>query len=199
MKRIFAFVLCLLVSLAAGCTAGTADLSPTPTVAVPQPTAETLDALRVQLNSGEGISRVSTIAKLEQNGSAEAVAILGEFFMNADVTERYNAARALVRLNTPEAQQYIRAAMADKPLTARRQTAMQALEANDEAAYPFLQTLLRDADETVRLNTVQVIQFIGTAQARTLLQIALRDASPAVQQAAKNALEGLGFAPSPTP
>lgn len=182
-----------------GCASTGQSIVPTATVPVPTPTLVTLASLRADLSSSDAITRIAAIAKLEQDGSRDAVAILGEFFTNADVTERFNAARALIRINTPQSQSYIRRAMSDKALTARRQVAMQALETYGELAYPFLQVLMRDADETVRVNTVQVIQFIGTAQARTLLQSALKDSSPAVQEAATNALQGLGFAPSPTP
>lgn len=185
--------------LTLGCSATGQAVGPTPTIPVPNPTAETLDSLRDQVNGSEGILRVSAIAKLEREASAEAVKILGDFFMNSSVTERYNAARALVRLDTPEARDYIRTAMADKQLTARRQAAMQALEGNGEASYAFLKTLLQDPDETVRLNTVEIIQFVETPQAQTLLQLALKDSSPAVQEAAARALEGLENMPTGKP
>lgn len=185
--------------LVLGCSGTGQPVGPTPTVPVPNPTAETLDSLRDQVNGSAGILRVSAIAKLEREGSPDAVKILGDFFMNTNVTERYNAARALVRLHTPEAQNYIRMAMADKQLTARRQAAMQALEGNGKASYPFLKTLLQDPDETVRLNTVGIVQFIEATQAQTLLQLAVQDSSPTVQEAAHKAMEGLDIVETPNP
>jgi HEAT repeat protein len=188
-------MLCLLGIGAVGgaCAATGSPTQPTPVL------SSRLAQYRETLFGPDDISRLSAIAQLEVDGSPEAVMILGSFFMDADVMGRLEAARALLRINTPQAQSYIRTAMTDKPLTARRQVAMQALEGSGEPAYPFLQKLLRDPDATVRLNTVMVIPFIGTAQARALLQIALQDSSPDVQKAAAEALRGLGYVPSPQP
>jgi HEAT repeat protein len=155
--------------------------------------------LEQALKGDDDSARLAAIAELERDASPRAVTILGEFFINVGVTGRQEAARALLNINTPQAQGYFRAALSDAQLTARRQMAMQALEANIETAYPFLQSLLRDQNATVRLNTVQVIQFIDTPRARALLQIAIQDSDSEVSQTALDALRGLGFAPSPTP
>jgi HEAT repeat protein len=188
---------CFLV-LIGGCTAGQSQ-APTATIPVPSAKPVTLADLREQLKSDEVITRLDAISKLENIGSADAVTLLGDFFMDSTGADRLDAARALLRINTPQALAYIHLAMADQKLTSRRQIAMQALEANGERSYPIMRTLLRDPDETVRLNTVQVIQFIRTTEARALLQLAVGDSSPAVQQAAAEGLRGLGYVPTPTP
>lgn len=197
MNKFFLFAMLVLSIILFGCAAEESK----PPVTVLPPTAEpmTYETLRKMLNGNDEAARFQVIEQLKQDGSSDAVTILGEFFMDANVTGRLEAARALLAINTVQAQNYLRMAMSDKQLTARRQVAMQAFEAGGDKTYPFLQKLLRDENETVRLNTVQVIQFIGTAQARTLLQAALKDASPAVQQAAVDALQGLGFAPTLQP
>lgn len=167
----------------------------TPTATVPS----RLEQFRQTLYGPDDVARLTSIAQLESDGSPDAVVLLGVFFLDGTGAGRLEAARALLRINTAQAQSYVRDAMTDKQLSLRRQSAMEALESNGEASYPFLKILMRDSDETVRLNTVQVIQFIGSTQARTLLQVALRDSSPTVQSAAAEALRALGYEPSPTP
>lgn len=158
-----------------------------------------MQRFKALLYGADDVARLTTIAQLEADGSPEATALLGNFLLESTGTGRPEAAGALLRLDTDQSKAYIRTAMTDKALSTRRQAAMQALETNGEASYPFLKIMLRDTDETVRLNTVRVIQFIGTTQARTLLQIALRDSSPAVQSTAAEALQALGYQPTPTP
>lgn len=198
MNRLVLLVTFGFILLGVGCTA-VGSSGPTPTVPVPDAQAVTVDDLRARLESDAPITRADAVAQLERMASPEAIAALGEFFMTSDTSERFDAARALIRLNVPASLDYIRTAMTDDKLTSRRQLAMQALEADGATSYPYLQTLLRDENEIVRLNTIQVIQFIGTAQARTLLQVALKDRSSAVKQAAADALVGLGYSASVSP
>jgi HEAT repeat protein len=197
LKRIPFFAFFVLTFITAACAP--AATSPTAAPLTPTNKPATLAELRTRLIGTDRAAHLDAIARLEQNGTPDAVIILGEFFMNANSDERLDAGQALVRINTTQSQNYIRTAMSDAPLTARRQAAMQVLEADENASYPLLQKFLRDDNETVRLNTVQVVQFIGTDKARTLLQIALRDASPQVQKAAAEALQALGYVPSPKP
>lgn len=161
----------------------------------PTPSQPTHDALRQMLNGDDAAMRADAIAQLQQDGSPEAVTVLGEFFLGTRGVGRLQAARALLAINTPQAQDYVRTAMADKPLTARRQVAMQALEMGGETTYPFVRQLLRDENMVVRMNTVQLVQFFNPTLARSLLHLALDDESPSVQQAAMDALRGLEDAP----
>lgn len=183
----------LLALVSSACLPLASPIAPTATV------PSRLEQYRQTLYGPDDVARLTSIAQLESDGSPDAVTLLGVFFLDATGAGRLEAARALLRINTAQAQSYVRNAMNDKELSLRRQLAMEALEANGEASYPFLKILMRDSDETVRLNTVQVIQFTGSTQARTLLQVALRDSSPTVQAAAAEALKALGYEPSPTP
>lgn len=187
MKSICARAVIILLFMLLGCAT------------LPTTNVQSYDALRQTLNGDDAAMRAEAIARLQQDGSPEAVTMLGEFFMETRSGGQLQAARALLAVNTPQAQGYIRAAMADKPLTARRQAAMQALEMGGEATYPFVRQLLRDKDMIVRMNTVQLVQFFNAAHARSLLRIALDDESKSVQQAAIDALRALGYAPTPTP
>lgn len=186
----------LLLCLPACAPAQTASQAALPEPSVPPASVQDLRAI---LLDDDDQARLDAITKLQQDGSPQAVAILGEYFTVADRPGRVEAGVALLTINTEQAQGYIRAALSDQRLTARRQAAMESLEKYGDAASLFLQALLRDPNETIRLNTVQVVQFTSPVKARALLQIALSDPSPAVQQAAAEALRALGYVPTPSP
>lgn len=179
-----------------GCAAPVTTTLTAPATAVTG--SKSIADLRLVLYGDDDRARVAAIAQLQKDGSPQATALLGEYFIVADQPGRVDAGVALLALDTAQARGYFRAALSDEQLTARRQAAMNAIEKNGGASIPFLQALLRDENETVRLNTVQVIQFMGGARARALLQVALDDASPAVRQAAADALVALGFMPTPS-
>lgn len=156
-----------------------------------------LTDLRAILYRDDERARLDAIAKLRADGSADAVTILAEFFMNSDLPGRLEAGQALLSIDNPQVRSYFRAALSDKQLTSRRHAANEALEQQGDQSLPFLQMLMHDDNVIIRLNVIDVAQFIGTPGSKSLLSGALGDSSPEVRQAAIGALEGLGDLPTP--